>query len=168
MKSFKEFNEAMSLSQRMKAKATFRKNKSKIAMGRKKAERMMATPEKLKKRARKAARDALEKKLLGGKSKSDLSMGAREALEKKVDAKKGAIDKLAIKLLPKIKKAELEKKRNRGAKKESVVNEVLSPSQPVSDWIDDFVKSDAPQFKGKSKKERIDMALAAHRSAQKG
>lgn len=47
------------------------------------------------------------------------------------------------------------------------MTEKLSPSMPVSDWIDDFIKSDAPQFQGKSKKERIDMALAAHRSAQK-
>lgn len=35
-------------------------------------------------------------------------------------------------------------------------------------WVDDFKKSDAPQFKGKSDKERRDMALAAYLSAKRG
>jgi hypothetical protein len=153
MNSFKEFSEAMTLSQRMKAKATFRRNKSKIAMGKKKAEKRIAPPEKLKLRARKAARRAIEKKLLGGKSKESMTFAGRQSLEKRVDKKKAAVDQLAKKLLPKIKKAELQKKRG-GSKKESV-NEALSPSQPVSAWIDDFVNSDAPQFQGKSKKKKL-------------
>ena len=35
-------------------------------------------------------------------------------------------------------------------------------------WVDDFKKSDAPQFKGKSDKERRDMAVAAYLSAKRG
>ena len=35
-------------------------------------------------------------------------------------------------------------------------------------WIDDFKKSDAPQFKGKSDKERRDQAIAAYLSAKRG
>ena len=31
----------------------------------------------------------------------------------------------------------------------------------MGDWIDDFYKSDAPQFKGKSKEKRRKMAIAA-------
>ena len=34
-------------------------------------------------------------------------------------------------------------------------------------WIDDFKKSDAPQFKGKSDKERRDQAIAAYLSAKR-
>lgn len=49
----------------------------------------------------------------------------------------------------------------------SELTEVLSKDAPASEWIDDFVKSDAPQFKGKSKKERIKMALGAYYGAQK-
>lgn len=48
-----------------------------------------------------------------------------------------------------------------------VISEKLSPDAPASEWIDDFVKSDAPQFAGKSKKERIKMALGAYYGAQK-
>ena len=35
-------------------------------------------------------------------------------------------------------------------------------------WIDDFAKSDAPQFKGKNKEERRDMAIAAYLTAKRG
>ena len=41
-------------------------------------------------------------------------------------------------------------------------NEVLSKDASQQDYIDDFIKSDAPQFKGKSKDERIKMAVAAY------
>jgi hypothetical protein len=46
----------------------------------------------------------------------------------------------------------------------SHITEKLSVAQGVGAWIDDFKKSDAPQFKGKSEKERRDMALAAYLS----
>jgi len=36
-------------------------------------------------------------------------------------------------------------------------------NKDVGNWIKDFMKSNAPQFKGKSKEERRDMALAAYR-----
>ena len=36
-------------------------------------------------------------------------------------------------------------------------------NKDVGNWIKDFMKSNAPQFKGKSKEERKDMALAAYR-----
>lgn len=44
----------------------------------------------------------------------------------------------------------------------------LSVKDGMSAWIDDFKKSDAPQFKGKSDKERREMAIAAYMSAKKG
>ena len=43
----------------------------------------------------------------------------------------------------------------------------LKVSDGVGAWISDFKKSDAPQFNGKSEKERRDMALAAYLSAKK-
>lgn len=41
------------------------------------------------------------------------------------------------------------------------LTEKLSDKATAKDYIEDFVKSDAPQFKGKSKSERIKMALGA-------
>lgn len=46
------------------------------------------------------------------------------------------------------------------------LNEALSPYDPVETWITDFVKSTNPKFEGKSKKDRIKMALGAYYGAQ--
>ena len=45
---------------------------------------------------------------------------------------------------------------------ESVLSEKLKPSDGAGAYVKDFYKSDAPQFKGKSKKERRKMAVAAY------
>jgi hypothetical protein len=44
--------------------------------------------------------------------------------------------------------------------------EKLSVSDGIETWIKDFQKSDAPQFKGKSKEERREMAIAAFKAAE--
>ena len=116
MKSFKEFNdanEALTISQRQKRKASFRKNKAKIMIARKKASKKMASPEKLKGRAEKQARNLIIKKILKNKSKNDLSFAARVDLEKKVAKKSAAIKKIAKKLLPMVKKADRAKMKNK-------------------------------------------------------
>jgi len=48
------------------------------------------------------------------------------------------------------------------------VDEKLDPSQGAGEYVKDFQKSDAPQFKGKSKKERQKMAVAAYLDAKRG
>ena len=45
--------------------------------------------------------------------------------------------------------------------KDQIVEKKLGAGATAEDYIDDFVNSDAPQFKGKSKEERIRMALGA-------
>ena len=44
----------------------------------------------------------------------------------------------------------------------------LSVKDGMGAWISDFKKSDAPQFKGKSEKERREMAIAAYMDAKRG
>lgn len=102
-------NEALSLKARAKRKQMMKAKGKIIARKRKIAMKKKASPEKLKKRAQKTARDMIAKKLLGGKSKSDLNFGGRASLEKKLDKKKGVIKKIAKKILPKIKKKEAER-----------------------------------------------------------
>ena len=41
------------------------------------------------------------------------------------------------------------------------INEKLAKDADAGDYIDDFMKSDAPQFKGKSNKKKQQMAIAA-------
>jgi len=52
-------------------------------------------------------------------------------------------------------------------RREVKIDEVLTKSTPIEDWIKDFIKSDAPQFKGKSKEERIEMAKGAYYANKK-
>jgi hypothetical protein len=120
MQTFLEFylhNEAVTMATRMKMKASMRKNKAKIAIGRKKAAKRLKSPDKLKTTARRKARDIIIAKLLKDKKKSDLSFAARQEIEKKVAKKQGAILRISKKLLPKIKMADRERvKKVRAAK----------------------------------------------------
>ena len=108
-----EVEEALDMRARMKIKQAMRKNKGKIQAGKKRAANRMASPEKLKARAIKHARTEIEKKILKGGSKADLSFAARGALEKKVDGKKSAIARMSKKLLPSLKRAERAKRQEK-------------------------------------------------------
>jgi len=52
------------------------------------------------------------------------------------------------------------------AAQEDVIDEKLKPSMGAGAYVKDFRKSDAPQFKGKSKKKKDKMAVAAYLSAK--
>ena len=92
----------------------FAKNKAKIALGRKRAARKVASMDVLKKRAVKAARKKVALKLTKGIPPSELSMARKIDIEKKLEKKKGKIQKIAKKLLPAIRKKELAKKQKKG------------------------------------------------------
>ena len=57
-------------------------------------------------------------------------------------------------------------KRFRKDKPKPKTNEKLDKNSDMGDYIDDFQKSDAPQFKGKSKEKRKEMAIAAKLSSE--
>jgi hypothetical protein len=65
--------------------------------------------------------------------------------------------------------AAVHKSMEREMQKESVeyIEEKLTAADPASEWIKDFVASDNPKFEGKSKKERINMALGAYYAAKR-
>lgn len=98
--------EALSKAQRLKKGQLMKRLSKKIAMKKKISAKKMASPAKLKERAHKAARTLLLKKLTKGRDKSELSVGEKEKFEKALSKKKGAINKIAKKLLPKIKAQE--------------------------------------------------------------
>ena len=106
--------EVLTIQQRMKRKQVMRRNKAKIAMGRKRAARKMASAEVLKGRAQKQARNMIVKKILKTRNKADLSYGSRAALEKMVAKRRGAIDRIARKLLPKVRQKDRTKLQNKG------------------------------------------------------
>ena len=107
-------DEALNVQQRMKLKQALRRNKAKIQLGRKRSMRRMASAEVLKGRALKQAKNLIVKKILKNKQKGDLSYGSRVNLEKQVAKRKGAILRLAKKLLPKVRQKNRTKLQNKG------------------------------------------------------
>ena len=89
--------------QRMKMRANFRKIRSKIKLGIARSRKKFATPEKLQARAEKKARDILTLRLTK-KHKKDLALGQKQSVEKQLEKRKGAIKKIAKKLLPILRK----------------------------------------------------------------
>jgi hypothetical protein len=52
------------------------------------------------------------------------------------------------------------------ASSEDMIDEKLTAKTPMKKYIKDFAKSDAPQFKGKSKEKKRQMAVAAKLSTE--
>ena len=102
-------DEALSKAARMKKSRLMKMKGKMIARKREISMKKKASPEKIKKRAMKTARDILTKKILKDRSKSDLSISGKEGLEKKLNAKAAVIKKIAKKIIPQIKKAETER-----------------------------------------------------------
>jgi hypothetical protein len=113
MKSFLEYiTEVDSYSTRMKKRAAFRKNKAKILLKRKKAmKKANFDPKSLERKARKRARMILIKKMIKDKDYNTFSIGQKKDIESKLEKKKAAIEKIARKLIPQVKKSEAAKRK---------------------------------------------------------
>lgn len=110
-------DEALTQQQRRARSRQLKKYQSKIKIGRERAKRRIASPEKLKMRARKTARDQVLKRITKDVPKAELTYARRQEIEKRLDtpASKAKIERLSKKLFPKIRQAEMSKKRG-GAK----------------------------------------------------
>jgi hypothetical protein len=106
-----DIDEVLNMAQRRKAAINLKKNKAKIAMGRKRNAKKIADPARLKVRAQKAARREIAKKLTKGIPKSELTPARRAEIEKRLNKMKGKIDRIAKKSLPQVRRDEIAKKR---------------------------------------------------------
>ena len=106
-----EPDEALNMQQRLAKSRQMKRMKSRLKMGRKRAAKRIASKEKIEKRARRKAREMILKKLTKDIPKSELTYARRQELEKRLDKMKPRIDRIAKKMLPKVRQAELAKKR---------------------------------------------------------
>ena len=111
-----QVDEVLSTQQRMAKARKMRILAPRIALGRKRAMKRAATPERLKNRAKKQARMTLFKKLSKGQSKSDMSMARRAEIEKRLSKMGNRINRLAIKLLPTARKMDRERRGSKAKK----------------------------------------------------
>lgn len=106
-----EVDEALNTTQRLAKSRQMKRYASRIAVGRRKAMKRTADPARIKRRAQKSARMALFKKLSKGLSPSEIPYARRAELEKKLDKMKGRIERMAKKMLPKVRQKERDRKR---------------------------------------------------------
>ena len=105
--------EALTLQQRIKRSRIMKVKSKIIARKRKIAMRKRASPDKIKKRANKAARKIIQDNILKDREKDELSYTSRDRLEKMVDKKQPLIKRIAKKLLPAMRKKEAERLQKR-------------------------------------------------------
>lgn len=110
-----DVEEALTVQQRMQRKRQMKKLKYKIKRGRELAKRRIASKEKLMKRTRKQVRTLLMKRFIKDVPKSELSYARRQEIEKRLErpAIKKRIEMLVRKTFPKVRRAELARKRGR-------------------------------------------------------
>ena len=75
-------------------------------------------------------------------------------------------DKKALKKIEKALKGSSKAHKNQADRISKIVKEKLTKRSKVDDFVDDFKKSDAKQFKGKSAEKKRKMAVAAYLSKQ--
>lgn len=108
-----DVDEALTMAQRRKRSLSARKYQAKLKLGRKRAAMKIADNPRLMKRARKAARNILIKKLMKVDNKGEQTAARKQEIEKRLDKMGPAIERIAKRLLPKVRKAELAKKRGK-------------------------------------------------------
>jgi len=155
------FEAVLSVAARKKRAMAFKKAKSKIMRGRRIAAKKMASPEKLKIRARKKAIQIIRKKVAGkkGVNYDQLSPSERMSVDKQVEKKKAAIGKIAKKLLPLVKKAEKERlaKVREGPAEESV-DAVTKTSKHTKRYHKMFGKEGVVKHDQRFKRYRVNRA----------
>ena len=118
---------------RRKLSQAARRTSNKRATKKKLFAKRMKSPAKLKKSAEKAAKNLIVKKMTGGKSYSNLSVGQKELIDKKLSNKKGVVAKIARKMLPIVKKKEKERVKKIRAK--NIESESFSNQETISHGV---------------------------------
>jgi hypothetical protein len=162
----------LSLSQRLARGRQMKRLAPKLARMRRLRAKRMADPEALKKRAAKAARNVIRKKVAGdrGASYAKLSASEKITIDKLVAKKSAVIQKLAKKLLPKVRKAEQERlKSARSTKNEEFdINELFEQKVAQDPDVKDMPGTQPKKYyKGLSDKDKEARAKQFAKGADK-
>jgi hypothetical protein len=104
-------DEALDIAARRKRSVQMRRLAPRIKIARKRALKRVADLPRLKRRSKKQARNLLFKKFSKGKGRSQLSPARRKEIEQRLEKMKGRIDKIALRMLPKVRQMEKERRR---------------------------------------------------------
>lgn len=114
-------DEVLSIQQRLKKRQIAKRIKNKLKLGRRRSARRMANKKKLTTRASKKARQMVRDRLAGaqGRNYKNLSPGAKVMVDKKIANKRSLVQRLAKRIYPKVKKAEVSRLKRYHQRKES-------------------------------------------------
>ena len=142
-----ELDETLNIQQRQKRAAIMRRYKSKIERGREVAKSRIAGQSNIKKRAYAQARQIFRKKLAGehGAEYEKLGPSEKMAVDKLLDNKGKAIKKLALRLIPKVKRNEYQRLQSY-TKGHALMNKGVS--EEFNDLFLEYFGSSAPGNSG--------------------
>ena len=108
-----DVDEALTMQQRIKKRRDMKRNKARIAVGRRRAKKKMANMKVIKKRSDRQARNAIAKKLTRGVSKRDLTPARKKEIEKRLEspALKMRIKRLSKRMFKDVRKKEVMRKK---------------------------------------------------------
>jgi len=111
-----EFVEALDMAARRKIAIRLRLMSKRMVIASQRAMKRAATPDKLKKRAIKQAKNMLIKKFTKGMDKSDMTITKRAEIEKRLKKMAGRIKTIALKMIPKIRQKEIARRKQMTSK----------------------------------------------------
>ena len=141
--NYKWVNEVLTPAQRFKRSQQMRRLKGKIARARKIALKRPSSPEKLQSRAQRHARNLIRKKFIKGKNYNELSFAEKQAVEKRMQGKGALINRIAMRVKPKLKKLEQERLRNQNTQESRLIeaNEYRVGSEMYYETFNEWKKS---------------------------
>ena len=149
--------EALSVQGRIKRRFAARRNKQKLKVARRIALRRGSTPDRLKKRATRGARLMVYKRLLRGRDRAGLPPAEKARLERMIQRFQPLVSRIAVKLLPQMRKNEIKRLTGAG-KRKAKVSKKFKAAKPVKS---------ASQKRAKKFKIKVNKYKAPKRKATK-
>ena len=127
-----EMDEALSLQGRRKRAMQVRRLKAKLLRARERSMRRFASQPTLTKRARRQAVTFLKRRIGGGRAYASLSPSQKISIDKKIDKMKSVVGKIGSRLLPQVRRAEVQRKLNQRTANEAFSALFEKPELPLS------------------------------------
>jgi len=109
--------EVLSIQGRMKRRFTARRNRQKLKVARMRRARMASSPDRIKKRAARGARNMFKKRLARGRDVSSMPPAEKARIETLLKRFTPLVSKLAQRMIPQVRRAEIGRLKKRGAMK---------------------------------------------------
>jgi hypothetical protein len=111
-----QIDEVLDTSARLKKRQAFIRRKARISLARKIQSKRLATPERIKARAKLRAKSLLIKRLFQGRTRSEIPLSQRAQVDKKLAMLKGAVKRISTKLIRRVKQDDIARKTGKKTK----------------------------------------------------